>query len=201
MASFYLLPAVHETRWINISEVLSPGVRPQDNFLFTTIADPDHNRFNLLVSTVALAEIGVLALAIWGSRVWRTKRIGVASGQRSWMLLSVWGAGSALLMFSVSNLLWQHLPKFRFVQLPFRWLLSMNAALAMLLTFGAQRWTWRWLASAALLAAVIVAGYRIQPPWWETAGDIRAMSECRRGQRRLRGHRRIRARPEPTPTS
>ena len=54
LASFYLLPAIYEQGWINLSEVLSPGVRPQDNFLFTTIADPDHNRFNLLVSTVAL---------------------------------------------------------------------------------------------------------------------------------------------------
>ena len=81
-------------------------------------------------------------------------------------------------MFSVSNLLWQHLPKFRFVQLPFRWLLCMNAALAMLLTMAARRWTSRLLASAVLLAAVIVAGYRIQPPWWETASDIREMSDA-----------------------
>src|ERR1019366_9394463 len=61
LASFYLIPTVYEMRWVNIGEVLSPGVRPQDNFLFTIIADPDHNRFNCLVSTVALAEIGLLA--------------------------------------------------------------------------------------------------------------------------------------------
>ncbi|MGZ4825024.1 MAG: 6-pyruvoyl-tetrahydropterin synthase-related protein [Terriglobales bacterium] len=178
LASFYLIPAVYETRWINIGEVLSPGVRPQDNFLFTTLADADHNRFNLLVSTVAVAEIAVLALAIWGARDWRTKRAGMACDQRPWTLLSFWGAGSAVLMLSVSNLLWQHLPKFRFVQLPFRWLLCMNAALAMLLTLAARRWTTRGLASAVLLAAVIVAGYRIQAPWWDTAGDIREMSDA-----------------------
>jgi len=176
LASFYLIPAVYETRWINIGEVLSPGVRPQDNFLFTILADPDHNRFNLLVSIIALAEIGVLALAIWGSRGWWTKRLGVVSDQRPWTLLSAWGAVSAVLMFSVSNLLWQLLPKLRFMQLPFRWLLCMNAALAILLTLAARRWAWRWLASAVLLAAVIVAGYRTQPPWWEIAGDIRAMN-------------------------
>ncbi len=73
LASFYLLPAIYEQKWIDFSQVLSPGVRPQDNFLFTTTADPDHNRFNLLVSTIALAEIGVLALAIWGSRRWRAQ--------------------------------------------------------------------------------------------------------------------------------
>ena len=81
-------------------------------------------------------------------------------------------------MLSVSNLLWQHLPKFRFVQLPFRWLLCMNAALAMLLTMAAKRWTSRWLASAVLLATLIIAGYRIQPPWWDTGDDIREMSDA-----------------------
>ena len=202
LASFYLLPAIYEQGWINISQVMSPGVRPQDNFLFTNIADPDHNRFNLLVSSVAVVEIGILAFAIWFSRRWRAKRTGaadpstssgqafggpiassataVAADQSPWVLLSAWGVVSAVLLLSVSNWLWQHLPELRFVQLPFRWLLSMNAALAMLLTMAAKRWTWtsRFVASAVLLAAVIVAGYRIQPPWWEKAGDIREMNDA-----------------------
>jgi len=178
LASFYLLPAIYEQGWVNLSQVLSPGVRPQDNFIFTTTPDPDHNRFNLLVSTIALAEIGALALAIWFSRRAPKKHAGTPAAQRPWLLLSVWGAGSAVLMLSVSNLLWQHLPKFRFVQLPFRWLLCMNAALAMLLTMAARRWTSRLLVSVVLLAAVIVAGYRIQPPWWDTARDIRQMSDA-----------------------
>jgi len=198
LAAFYLLPAIYEQGWINLSEVLSPGVRPQDNFIFTTIADPDHNRFNLLVSTIALAEIGVLVFAICFSR--QTKgggtaapstssgqapgcpvarsTTGVTLGPRPLMLLSAWGAVSALLLLSVSNLLWQHLPKLRFVQLPFRWLLCMNAALAMLLTMATKRWTSRVLASAVLLAAVILGGYRIQPPWWDMAADIREMSDA-----------------------
>ena len=186
LASFYLLPAIYEQGWVNLSEVLSPGVRPRDNFLFTTLADPDHNRFNLLVSTVAITEIGVLAFAIWFSR--RRNRVETAalgcpvahsatSLESPWLPLSAWGAGSAFLMLSVSNLLWQHLPKLRFVQLPFRWLLCMNAALAVLLTMAAKRWTSRVLASAILLAAVIFAGYRNQPPWWELASDIREMSD------------------------
>jgi len=200
LASFYLLPAIYEQGWINLSQVLSPGVRPQDNFLFTTIADPDHNRFNLLLSTVAVTEIGILACAIWFSRNWRKKDVGTAApsassgqalgravadtatgaaaDQSPWTLLSAWGAISALLLLSVSNLLWQHLPKFRFVQLPFRWLLCMNAALAMLLPMAAKRWTSRLVASAVLLAAVILAGYRFQPPWWARAGDIREMSDA-----------------------
>jgi hypothetical protein len=200
LASFYLLPAIYEQRWVNLSEVLSPGVRPQDNFLFTIGADPDHNRFNLLVSTIALAEIGILAFAIWFSRRWRENHrgaaapstgsgqalgcpvernaTGVTSDRTCWMLLSAWGAGSAVLMLSVSNLFWLHLPKLRFVQLPFRWLLCMNAALAALLPMATKRSTTRLLASAVLLAAIILAGYRFQLPWWDTASDIRKMSDA-----------------------
>jgi hypothetical protein len=208
LASFYLLPAIYEQGWVDISQVLSPGVRPQDNFLFTTLPDPDHNHFNLLVSTVAVVEIGILAFAIWFSRRWRVNRAGAANptassgqapstssaqalnspvagsaetaDQSPWVLLSALGVFSAVLLLSVSNLLWQHLPELRFVQLPFRWLLSMNAALAMLLAMAARRWTWtsRFVASAILLAAVIVAGYRIQPPWWEKAADIREMHDA-----------------------
>ncbi len=187
LASFYLLPAIYEQGWVNLSEVLSPGVRPRDNFLFTTIADPDHNRFNLLVSTVAVAEIGVLALAIWRAR--RKQPVGTAAIgcpvahsatglETPWIPLSAWGAGSTFLMLSASNLLWQHLPKFRFVQLPFRWLLCMNAALAMLLTIAAKRWTSRVLVFAVLLATLILAGYRFQPPWWEKGSDIRERSNA-----------------------
>jgi hypothetical protein len=178
LASFYLVPAIYEQGWINLSEVLSPGVRPQDNFLFTTIADPDHNRFNLLVSTLALAEIVALAFAIWFARGRYCQRVGAPADQGLWLLLSAWSAGSAALMLSVSNLFWQYLPKLRFMQLPFRWLLCLNAALAMLLAMAAKRWTSRLLVSAVLLAALVFAGFRIQAPWWDAGADIREMSNA-----------------------
>src|SRR5207253_719902 len=65
LAAFYILPAAYEEKWVNIAQVLAPGVRPQDNFLFTVISDPDHNRFNLLVSIVAAAEMIALAGVAW----------------------------------------------------------------------------------------------------------------------------------------
>ncbi len=172
LASFYLIPAVYEGKWVNISEVLAPGVRPQDNFLFTTIADPDHNRFNLLVSTIAICEVAAVVLAVWLSRAWRRKQ------RTLWILISVWAGISVLIMFAITGPLWEHLPKLRFVQLPWRWLLCLNAALAMLLTMAIRSWSLRALAFAGLLAVVIVAGYRIQPPWWDTAADIREMSNA-----------------------
>jgi hypothetical protein len=172
LAAFYLIPAAYEETWVNLGEVLSPGVRPQDNFLFTHIPDPEHNRFNLLASTIAAAEIGALVAAIWFSRSWRERQ------RRPWILLSCWGGLAALAMLSMTNFLWQHLPKLRFVQLPWRWLLCLNAVLALLLTMATRRWSSRVLACAGLLAVVVVAGYRIQPPWWDSAADIEEMHEA-----------------------
>jgi hypothetical protein len=175
LASFYLVPAFYEQGWVNLSQVLSPGVRPQDNFLFTMLADPDHNRFNLLVSSIAVAEIFVLAFAIWFAR----KKNRLANGdQLPRIVLSIWGAASAVVMLSVSNFFWQHLPKFRFVQLPFRWLLCMNVALAVLLAVAMKRWFSRLAVCVFLLAVIFVAGYRFQPPWWDTFADIREMSNA-----------------------
>jgi hypothetical protein len=81
-------------------------------------------------------------------------------------------------MLSITNPLWQHLPKLRFVQLPWRWLLCLNAALAVLLAMAFRRWAVRAAASAALLAVVIFVACRVQQPWWDTAADIREMSNA-----------------------
>ena len=186
LAAFYLVPAIYEQRWVDISQVMAPGVRPQDNFLFTRTGDPDHNRFNFLISTVALAEVALLALVLWFSRPSKTNRRereredtqGNIAALSPWRLLATWGAVTALLLCSVSQFFWQHLPKFRFVQLPFRWLLCMNAALAVLLTMASKRWTVRILAYAVLLATVVIAGFRIQPPWWDTSDDLQEMSDA-----------------------
>jgi hypothetical protein len=172
LASFYLIPTVYETRWVNIGEVLAPGLRPQDNFLFTQIPDAEHNQFNLLISTVAAVEIGVLLLAMWGSR--RERSV----DETRWLLLTCWGGAAALIMISITNPVWQHLPKLRFVQLPWRWLLCLNTVLALLVAMATRRWTSRVIAVGVLLGAVLVVGYRIQAPWWDTAADITEMSDA-----------------------
>ena len=175
LAAIYLLPAIYEQRWVHIGEVLSPGVRPQDNFLFTKNMDPDHDHFNLLVSLVGATEMVVLAYAIWASRKKRT-------GNNVWMAAALWGVASALAMFRFSNFLWEHLPEFRFTQLPFRWLLCVNVPTAFLLAMaGGGRGKWRWMVrgfvSIVLLATLVVGGWRTQLPWWVTADDIKQMRQ------------------------
>ncbi len=169
LAAFYILPAAYEEKWVNIAEVLAPGVRPQDNFLFTIINDADHNRFNLLVSLTATTEIIMLAGVAWFARRWRKQQ------PETWWTLTAWTIAATLLMFSFSFILWQHLPKLRFVQLPWRWLLCLNVAFALHVTVGARRVFSRVLVCAVMLIVILVVWRRVQQPWWDTAADIEEM--------------------------
>ncbi|HEX3740813.1 MAG TPA: 6-pyruvoyl-tetrahydropterin synthase-related protein [Terriglobales bacterium] len=167
LAGFFLLPAYHQKSWVNIGQVLAPGVRPQDGFLFTNTADPDHNRFNLLVSIVALSQFLILAETFVSSRSWRKDRL--------WRSLLVWSALSALLMFRFTLPLWNHLPELRFVQLPWRWLLCLNVPFALMVAMALQRWWWRIALCAVMLGLLTLVWHRVQNPWWDNSGDIQEM--------------------------
>jgi len=169
LAAFFLIPAAYEQRWVNIAEVLSPGVRPQDNFLFTKIDDVDHNRFNLLVSLVACAEITLLAIAAFFSRPWRLRQ------PRVWWALSGWALVAALLNFSFTFFLWQHLPELRYLQLPWRWLLCLNVSFALLVAMSSGRWIARVLVCTTMLLLLSFVWHRVQAPWWEKAEDFSQM--------------------------
>jgi hypothetical protein len=171
LAAFFLVPAAYEQRWVNIAEVLSPGVRPQDNFLFVKLDDVDHNRFNLLVSVIATAEIILLAIAAYLSRSWRIRQ------PRVWWMLLGWAVFATLLNFSFTVWFWDHLPELRYLQLPWRWLLCLNFALALLVAMASRRWIVRLLICLAMLTVLGYAWHRIQPPWWETSVDFREMLE------------------------
>lgn len=167
LAGFYLLPAYHQQGWVNIGQVLAPGVRPVDNFLFTKTEDLDHNRFNLLVSIVAVSQLAVVAGTLLWSRSYRRHKL--------WPVLLAWSVLCAVVMLKITYPLWEHLPELRFVQLPWRWLLCLNVPFAMEFTLSVRRWWLRGVLCLAALAVMLVVWHRIQAPWWDTAGDIREM--------------------------
>ncbi len=170
LAAFYVVPAAAEEKWVNIAQVLAPGVRPQDNFLFTRTSDQDHNRFNLLVSLVATAEIAIVLLLGLVTRKWRK------DNSFAWWTFTSWGAAAAILMLSPSFILWQYLPKLRFVQLPWRWLLCLNVAFAFGVIAG-RGWVLR-IANCAIMAAVLMGvWFKVQPPWWDSAADVAEMHD------------------------
>jgi hypothetical protein len=171
LAAFYIIPAAWEQKWVNIGEILSPGVRPGDNFLFTTIADPEHNVFNFLVSLVAVAEIVVVALGIVALQRWRRERPNL------WWPLFIWAAITTVLMFSVTNIFWEHLPKLKFVQLPWRWLVALNVVFAIVLAAAVRRNFLRLVLMVVIAVGMFAVSARVLPPWWDTAQDVEGIHQ------------------------
>jgi len=168
LAGFYLLPALYEQKWINIAQVLAPGVRPADNFLFTYIHDADHDRFNLLISLVAFSEITAIAGAII---LWRWRKL----SQSAWSYFVLWSLASVLIMFPFTLFAWKHFPELKFVQLPWRWLLCLNVPLALLFPRAWRRWTPRILMCGVFLLMLAFVAHRVQQPWWDNASDVAEM--------------------------
>lgn len=167
LAGFYLVPAFHQQNWVNIGQVLGPGVRPVDNFLFTNTEDADHNLFNFLISIVAVVQIAltVAALVLWRRR----------GRSQAWWLVLAWAVFSALLMVKPLLPAWTYLPELRFVQFPWRWLLCLNLPFALAIAFATRRWWMRALFCLLSLAVFLGVWYRVQAPWWDNAGDIQEM--------------------------
>ncbi|MFZ0201291.1 MAG: 6-pyruvoyl-tetrahydropterin synthase-related protein [Candidatus Sulfotelmatobacter sp.] len=173
LAAFYLLPAIYEQKWVNIAQAISPGARPLDNFLFVHTTDVDHDAFNRVISWVAVIEILVTIVAAWFARRWRAR----ARNSELWYSLAVWATASILLMLSVSNPLWTILPKLRFMQFPWRWMLCLGVPFTLFTAFGVRKWWARVALYAAMLCILVWVWQHFQPPWWDNKADLREMQD------------------------
>jgi 6-pyruvoyl-tetrahydropterin synthase related domain len=172
LAAFYLLPAIYEQRWIDISQAVSPGSRPLDSFLFIHTGDRDHDAFNHIVSWVAVLEMSVIAVAGWLMRDGRESR------QEVWKSFLTWAIAASLLMFPCTLFLWNVLPKMQYMQFPWRWLLCLSAIFTVFLTAGLRQ---RWLRAAVCglsVAIILVSWTRVQAPWWDNRADLREMEDA-----------------------
>lgn len=171
LAAFYLVPAIYEQRWIDITQAISPGSRPQDSFLFIHTGDHDHDAFNHIVSWVAVLEMVVILVAAWAAKAWRNSR------RELWIGLSAWAIGASVLMFPITLFLWNVLPKMEYMQFPWRWLLCLSMIFSTFVTVGLRRW-WQRGAVCVLSLLVIVGGWnQMQAPWWDNAADLREVQD------------------------
>jgi 6-pyruvoyl-tetrahydropterin synthase-like protein len=171
LAAFYLLPAVYEQKWVSIAEAVSSGLRPQDSFLFSHTPDPLHDAFNRVVSWVASAEILLTVVAAWAARSWRLRN------RTLWYSLVTWAAACAVLMLSITDPLWNLLPKLQFMQFPWRWMLCLGVPFILLIVLGVRRWTVRAAICLAMLGVLAFGWQHFQAPWWDHAADLRELRD------------------------
>jgi hypothetical protein len=177
LASFYLLPAAYEQRWVNITQALAAGLQPSDNFLFTTINDPEHNAFNRIASNVAILMMAMTGIAGIAARRETAEQKEREERKRLWLTLILLSAAAAILMIRPSAIFWEHLPKLRFMQFPWRWLAILAVPYAYFSAAMVRRrvrWIWFVL---VVVAAGGTATLLVKKAWWDS-DDISSLREA-----------------------
>ena len=167
LAGFYLVPAAYEQRWVNISQALSGGLLPVENFLFTEIADVEHTWFNWISSLCALVLVLLAALTALTSRRF-ARNTPLASVARSpWGALLLLGSAATLMMFRLTTPFWNLLPKMRFVQFPWRWMSVVAVVCCCFLAAALERRRgWLWFVLVVVFSLPL--GYFLtQNTWWD----------------------------------
>ena len=166
LPAFFLLPAAWEQRWADLRAAVDyPLFQIQNNWLFARHTDPllaPHDfvlhRASILAATMlAIAFLSILTLGL------RRKFTlpATALSRHWWIPLALIPVVVLFLQLPTSLPVWNLLPKLRVLQYPWRWLLILEAPMAIF--FAAAIWPsptsrpWRRPAVAALCALAFLA--------------------------------------------
>ena len=183
LAGFYLIPAAWEQRWVDIQQATGiagdPGLRIENNWLFPHHTSPllstrDH-ALHLIspvaVWMIAVAGLSLLVLGVRGRLALRkradlfvatkTNEAAQMLPRRVWLILACIPTAVLFLLLPISLPVWNVLPKMRFLQFPWRWLLAAEAPMALFFAaamtprLGARR---QWAVIAALCTVFFMVG-------------------------------------------
>ena len=157
-AAIYLVPAAIEQRWAALRQLIDdPAEMIQNSWLFARHADPALAAHDVVLRRASFITAAMIAVALIALVVgWRRGRF--AARPRWWIPLAVLPFVILFLQLPSSLPLWNLLPKLRFLQFPWRWLLVLEAPMAIF--FAAAVWPSRRkprLAVAAACAAFFLA--------------------------------------------
>ena len=154
LSAIFLLPAILEQRWVAISQATDyPSEMIENSWLFGRHADPALHDHDVELHRVSLIAVSMLAVALLGMLIFwlRGRRApeGKSSLCRWWIPLALIPLVVLLLQLPLSLPVWNLLPKLRFLQFPWRWLVVLEAPMAIF--FAAAIWpARRWLRFAVL---------------------------------------------------
>jgi hypothetical protein len=160
LAAIYLVPAAWERRWVDILQVTEdPGQTLENNWLFARHVNPTLALHDAVLHTVSIIAVLMIAVALGGLLVsWLRGRL--PGRQRWWVPLALIPLAVLLLQLPFSRPLWNLLPDLRFLQFPWRWLIVLEAPMAIF--FVAAIWPgnsarlWRRVAVASACAAIFL---------------------------------------------
>ena len=150
LACFYLVPAIYEQRWVEITRAISSGMRVEDSFLFGYTGETFHDQVLHTASWIAVLLMASTAIAAW---------LSVKRRSSLWTPL-VALAATFVLLLPFSDPVWRYLPELRYLQFPWRWLLVLSLVLAALagLALRGEADTRRAISLRALVILLLAIG-------------------------------------------
>jgi hypothetical protein len=169
LSAFYLVPAAYEQKWVDIQQATDdPGLRIENSFLFGHAPEAGMELHNDELKRVSIITVAMIAVALGGALLaWRRGVLPIAD--KRWLVLALIPLAVLVLQLPASRVLWDYLPKLRFLQFPWRWLVVVEAPLGIF--FAAAIWpaiaARRWLrvavaaSSATLFLALTATAQRV----------------------------------------
>jgi len=153
LSALYLVPAAVEQGWVQIRQAVDdPGLAIENSFLFARHADPNlalHDLELLRVSILAVLMLATTFLSLFVA--WRRGKL--PANRSLWIPLALIALAVLFLQFPVSLPIWNLLPKLRFLQFPWRWLVVIEAPMGIFL--AAAVWTTRKMPRRIVLALCV----------------------------------------------
>lgn len=131
LAAVYLVPAICERGWASIGLAISePEYIVENSWLFSHLGDPGWSRFYMMLQIHSWLTIVMFAIS--AASVWLAWKRGKLARERAWWIpLALIPVAVLLMQLPLSEPLWKWLPALRYLQFPWRWLVVMNAPLAL----------------------------------------------------------------------
>jgi hypothetical protein len=164
LSAFFIVPAAWERRWVAIRQAIDdPGLRIENSWLFARHPDPALELHDIELIRVSIIAVTMVALALICLAVSRWRRT-LPANRPWWVPLGLIPIAVLLLQLPLSDPVWKALPELRFLQFPWRWLVVLEAPMAIF--FAAAVWAearWRRavvyvVCGAAFLSATGIAG-------------------------------------------
>ena len=138
LAGLYLIPAAREQGWVDLRAAVDlPVFQIENNFLFMRFADAKLAPFTAFLDRASWLAVGAIGLALASAAVFWLRR--KRAGHTQWWIPIVCIPAVVLfLTLPISLPVWHLLPKLRFLQYPWRWVLVAEAPAV--LFFSAAVW-------------------------------------------------------------
>jgi hypothetical protein len=160
LSADYLLPAWYEQRFVAIRRAIGPGMRIQDSFLFAHTGEPFHDQVlhtasSIAVATFATAAVAYTALLLQHRKQRRNEATSTPPSPELLSFPAIFIGLCFLLQFPFTAFLWHTLPELAFLQFPWRLLLPVSAAAALLCGIALPQHRSRGRTSLTLTALAI----------------------------------------------